>query len=85
MLGLEDLGDRAASADAGQDGGECRLAEFPPTLVMTAELDTRRHDINDLVADMASKVVNVTHREFPASTAVSPTQALRRPPASPCN
>lgn len=41
-----------------------RLAEFPPTLVMTAELDTLRDEMNDLAADMSSKGVQVTHKQF---------------------
>ncbi|MEV6983289.1 alpha/beta hydrolase [Sphaerisporangium sp. NPDC051017] len=41
-----------------------RLAELPPTLIMTAEYDTLRHEMNDLAADLASKGVAVTHREF---------------------
>ena len=41
-----------------------RLAEFPPTLVLTAEFDTLRHEMNDLAADMAAKGVAVTHKQF---------------------
>jgi acetyl esterase len=41
-----------------------RLAEFPPTLVMTAELDALRNEMNELAADMSRKGVRVTHREF---------------------
>jgi acetyl esterase len=41
-----------------------RLAEFPPTLVMTAELDTLRNEMNELAADMSRRGVQVTHREF---------------------
>jgi acetyl esterase len=41
-----------------------RLGEFPPTLVMTAELDRLRNEMNELAADMARKGVEVTHREF---------------------
>jgi acetyl esterase len=41
-----------------------RLAEFPPTLIMTAELDTLRHEMNDLAADMTAKDVQVTHKQF---------------------
>jgi acetyl esterase len=41
-----------------------RLAEFPPTLVMTAELDTLRNEMNALAAEMSRKGVEVTHREF---------------------
>lgn len=41
-----------------------RLAEFPPTLIMTAAYDTLRHEMNDLAADLAAKGVQVTHRQF---------------------
>jgi predicted ester cyclase len=41
-----------------------RLAEFPPTLIMTAEFDTLRHEMNDLAADMTAKGVEVTHKQF---------------------
>ncbi len=41
-----------------------RLAEFPPTLVMTAELDTLRDEMNELAADLARKGVQVTHKQF---------------------
>ena len=41
-----------------------RLAEFPPTLVMTAELDTLRDEMNELAADLERKGVQVTHRQF---------------------
>jgi acetyl esterase len=41
-----------------------RLGEFPPTLVMTAELDALRNEMNELAADMSRKGVQVTHREF---------------------
>jgi acetyl esterase len=41
-----------------------RLAEFPPTLIMTAEFDTLRHEMNDLAADMTAKGVQVTHKQF---------------------
>jgi acetyl esterase len=41
-----------------------RLREFPPTLVMTAEQDTLRDEMNDLAADMARKGVQVTHKQF---------------------
>ncbi|GAA1003361.1 carboxylesterase [Acrocarpospora pleiomorpha] len=41
-----------------------RLAEFPPTLIMTAEYDTLRHEMNDLAADLTAKGVQVTHRQF---------------------
>ena len=41
-----------------------RLAEFPPTLIMTGGLDTLRQEMNELAADMAAKGVRVTHKEF---------------------
>jgi acetyl esterase/lipase len=41
-----------------------RLAEFPPTLIMTAEFDTLRHEMNDLAADMTAQGVQVTHKQF---------------------
>jgi acetyl esterase len=41
-----------------------RLGEFPPTLILTGELDTLRHEMNDLAADMAAKGVEVTHKQF---------------------
>lgn len=42
-----------------------RLAEFPPTLIMTGEHDTLRHEMNAMAEDMAAKGVIVTHRQFP--------------------
>lgn len=42
-----------------------RLAEMPPTLIMTAEYDTLRHESNDLAAELERLGVSVTHREFP--------------------
>src|SRR5262249_30222220 len=41
-----------------------RLAEFPPTLILTGELDTLHREMNDLAADMAAKGVQVTHKQF---------------------
>ncbi|MFI9101810.1 alpha/beta hydrolase [Streptomyces fildesensis] len=41
-----------------------RLAEFPPTLILTAEHDTLRHEMNELADELAAKGVPVTHREF---------------------
>lgn len=41
-----------------------RLAEFPPTLILTGGLDTLRHEMNELAADIAAKGVRVTHQEF---------------------
>jgi acetyl esterase len=42
-----------------------RRAELPPTLIITAEYDTLKHESNDLAADLKSSGVLVTHREFP--------------------
>ncbi|MFI9387884.1 alpha/beta hydrolase fold domain-containing protein [Kutzneria sp. NPDC052558] len=42
-----------------------RRGELPPTLVMTAEYDTLRHEGNDFARDLAALGVEVTHREFP--------------------
>ncbi|WBB69062.1 alpha/beta hydrolase fold domain-containing protein [Micromonospora sp. WMMD812] len=42
-----------------------RLGEFPPTLIMTGEHDTLRHEMNDLAVEMARRGVAVTHRQFP--------------------
>src|SRR6187200_238731 len=41
-----------------------RLAEFPPTLIMTAEFDTLRAEMRELAADMTAKGVAVTYKEF---------------------
>jgi acetyl esterase/lipase len=41
-----------------------RLAELPPTLVLTAEYDTLRTESNDLAARLAALGVAVTHKEF---------------------
>jgi acetyl esterase len=41
-----------------------RLADFPPTLVMTAEFDTLRDDMNRFAAVLSGKGVEVTHKEF---------------------
>ncbi|OBB20735.1 hypothetical protein A5761_04325 [Mycolicibacterium setense] len=41
-----------------------RLAELPPTLVLTAEFDTLKHESNDLAAKLAGLGVAVTHREY---------------------
>jgi acetyl esterase len=41
-----------------------RLAEFPPTLIITAELDTLRAEMDELAADLAGKGVHVTHKVF---------------------
>jgi Esterase/lipase len=42
-----------------------RLAELPPTLVLTASYDTLRHESNALARDLSAKGVAVTHREIP--------------------
>jgi acetyl esterase len=41
-----------------------RLAELPPTLILTAEYDTLRHEMNALAHDLQTKGVAVTHRQF---------------------
>lgn len=41
-----------------------RLSELPPTLVMTAEFDTLKHESNDLADKLTRLGVDVTHREF---------------------
>jgi acetyl esterase len=41
-----------------------RLAEFPPTLIMTAEFDTLLAEMRDLAADMTARGVEVTYKEF---------------------
>jgi acetyl esterase len=41
-----------------------RLAEFPPTLVMTAEYDTLRHEMNEMAAVLTDAGVEVTYKEF---------------------
>lgn len=42
-----------------------RLKNLPPTLVMTAELDTLKHESNDLADTLRGLGVSVTHHEFP--------------------
>jgi acetyl esterase/lipase len=42
-----------------------RLAELPPTLILTAQYDTVRHEANDFARDLAAKGVDVSHHEFP--------------------
>lgn len=42
-----------------------RLGELPPTLVMTAELDTLKHESNELAEKLRDLGVQVTHHEFP--------------------
>lgn len=42
-----------------------RLAELPPTLVMTAEFDTLKNESNDLANKLRDLGVDVTHHEFP--------------------
>jgi acetyl esterase len=41
-----------------------RLAELPPTLILTAGLDTLRHEMNALAGTLQAAGVPVTHREF---------------------
>ena len=41
-----------------------RLAELPPTLILTAEYDTLRHEMHALADDLQAKGVSVTRREF---------------------
>jgi acetyl esterase len=50
-----------------------RLGEFPPTLILTAENDTLRSEMEELATDMSTKGVQVTYRSLPASTTASPT------------
>jgi acetyl esterase len=42
-----------------------RLAEFPPTLVLTGELDTLRWEMEDFAADLKARDVEVTVHVFP--------------------
>lgn len=42
-----------------------RLAELPPTLILTGGCDTMRHEMNALADDLQAKGVRVTHRQFP--------------------
>lgn len=42
-----------------------RLADLPPTLILTAGFDTLRHESDALARDLAAKGVQVTHRQFP--------------------
>jgi acetyl esterase/lipase/predicted ester cyclase len=41
-----------------------RLAEFPPTLILTAEHDTLLAEMHELAEDMTAKGVEVTYRQF---------------------
>jgi acetyl esterase/lipase len=41
-----------------------QLAEMPPTLVLTAEFDTLKHESNDLAAKLGQLGVAVTHHEY---------------------
>jgi acetyl esterase len=41
-----------------------RLAELPPTLILTAGFDTLRHEMNALANTLRAAGVPVTHREF---------------------
>ncbi|MEV7284918.1 alpha/beta hydrolase fold domain-containing protein [Streptomyces sp. NPDC093252] len=58
-----------------------RRGELPPTLIMTAEYDTLRHEGNDFAVDLAARGVEVTHREFPGVdhqfTHTKPTESAR--------
>jgi acetyl esterase len=58
-----------------------RLADFPPTLILTGEFDTLRLEMNDLAADMAAKGVKVTHKQFAgvdhAFTHLKPVEVAR--------
>lgn len=40
-----------------------RPAELPPTLILTAEHDTLRHEMNELADELAAKGMQFTHRE----------------------
>ncbi|MVU82804.1 alpha/beta hydrolase fold domain-containing protein [Nocardia sp. ET3-3] len=42
-----------------------RRGELPPTLIITADQDTVRHEMNHLAADLRERGVAVTHHEFP--------------------
>ncbi|GAA0598024.1 alpha/beta hydrolase fold domain-containing protein [Kribbella sandramycini] len=41
-----------------------RLADFPPTLIMTGEHDTLRHEMDELAGNLTRLGVDVTHRQF---------------------
>jgi acetyl esterase len=41
-----------------------RLGEFPPTMIITAELDTLRSEMAELAEDMEAKGADVTYRQF---------------------
>jgi len=41
-----------------------QLAQFPPTLILTAEYDTVRHEMNDLAADLHAKGAPITNCQF---------------------
>jgi acetyl esterase len=41
-----------------------RLAEYPPTLILTGEYDTLLTEMAELAEDMSSKGVEVTYKEF---------------------
>lgn len=42
-----------------------RLADLPPTLILTAEFDTLRHDSDALARELSAMGVAVTHKQFP--------------------
>jgi len=54
-----DVGDALASP-----AKHPRLAELPPTLILTGEYDTLRHEMHVLADDLQAKGVSVTRREF---------------------
>lgn len=41
-----------------------RLADLPPTLIITAEYDTLKNESNDLAAKLRASNVQITHHEF---------------------
>jgi acetyl esterase len=59
-----------------------RLADLPPTLIMTAEHDTLRHEMNDFATDLRTRGVEVTHHEFPGTdhgfTHAKPVEVARQ-------
>jgi acetyl esterase/lipase len=61
-----------------------RLAEFPPTLIMMAEFDTLRHDMNDLAADLTATSVQITHKQFAGFDHGFTTPRPSTSPASRC-
>jgi len=51
-----------------------RLAELPPTLILTAEYDTLRHEMHALADDLQAKGVSVTRHEPRAVGELDPEQ-----------